>query len=90
MSARREGVLVRLVPAVEERGLRTGGSQNAGVSYDLTIQVGAIAGEIIGPAKLVEMVRGQLRHDGEDEKRRGKIYLANGEEHEFIFGDEYD
>ena len=62
------------------------------MSYDLTIQVGAVAGEIVGTAKLVEMVRRQLRrHDGrEDEKRRGKIYLANGEEHEFIFGDEYD
>jgi hypothetical protein len=87
-----EGVLVRVVPAVEERGLRTGGSQNAGVSYDLTIQVGAVAGEIIGTAKLVEMVRGQLRrHDGrEDEKRRGKIYLADGEEHAFVFGDGYE
>ncbi len=62
------------------------------MSYDLTIQVGAIAGEIIAPAKLVEMVRGQLRrYDGsEDEKRRGKIYLANGEEHAFVFGDGYD
>ena len=86
-----EGVLVRLLPAIEERGLRTDGSQD-GVLYDLTIQVGAVAAEIVSTTKLVQMVRGQLqRHeDRDDEERRAKIYLANGEEHEFAFGAEHD
>jgi hypothetical protein len=86
-----EGVLVRVLPAVEEeRGSPRG--ENAAEFYDLAIQVGAFAGAIVSTARLVQIVRGRLRgREGRDgEKRRAKIYLANGEEHEFIFGDEYD
>jgi hypothetical protein len=83
-----EGALVRLLPAAEERDLQRSGSQDAGVLYDLTIQVGEVAGEIVGMDDLVEMVRIQLRrHEGrDDEERRAKIYFANGEEREFVFG----
>jgi hypothetical protein len=86
-----EGVLVRVLPAMEERGLPTG-TENIPEFYDLAIQVGAFAGAIVSTARLVQIVRGRLRgREGRDgEKRRAKIYLANGEEHEFIFGDEYD
>jgi hypothetical protein len=88
-----EGALVRVLPAGEERDLQRSESQDAGVLYDLTIQVGEVAGEIVGTDELVEMVRAQMRkrHEGrDDEERRAKIYLANGQEHEFIFGDVSD
>ena len=62
--------------------------EDAGVLYDLTIHVGEVAGEIVGTAKLIETVRGRLRGgEGAEEKRRAKIYFANGDEREFILGD---
>jgi hypothetical protein len=87
-----EGVLVRVVPALEALGMRTDPIENAAESYDLAIQVGAFAGEIVSTAKLVDIVRSRLqgREGRQDEERRAKIYLANGEEHEFIFGDGYE
>jgi hypothetical protein len=84
-----EGVLVRVVPVT---GTPKDGAENAAELYDLAIQVGEFAGTIVSNAKLVEIVRGRLR--GREERgaaqRRARIYLANGEQHEFIFGDEYD
>jgi hypothetical protein len=86
------GVLVRVLPAVKAHGIPTDPIENAAEFYDLTIQVGAFAGEIVGTAKLVETVRGRLRGgEGRDsEERRAKIYLANGDEYEFIFGEGND
>jgi hypothetical protein len=87
-----EGVIVRVLPAVEGRALRAGGTENTADFYDLAIQVGSYAGQIVGITKLVEIVRGRLRdREGQDGKaRRAKIYLANGEEHAFVFGDGYE
>ena len=83
-----EGVLVRVVPAVEEGGVSTGISTSAAEHYDLQIQVGSYAGAIVSTAKLVELVRHRLRgREGRAiEQRSAKIYLATGEEHEFSFG----
>ena len=83
-----EGVLVRVVPAVEEGGLSTGISTSAAEHYDLQIQVGSYAGAIVSTAKLVELVRHRLRgREGRAiAQRSAKIYLATGEEHEFSFG----
>jgi hypothetical protein len=84
-----EGVLVRVVPAGEERGLSRADSTNAAEHYDLQIQVGSSAGAIVGTAKLVEIVRRRLRdREGRGAERVAKIYLANGEELEFSFGGE--
>ena len=84
-----EGVLVRVVPAGEERGLSRGVSASADERYDLQIQVGSSAGAIVGTAKLVEIVRRRLRgREGRVAERVAKIYLANGEEFEFSFGGE--
>jgi hypothetical protein len=84
-----EGVLVRLLPV---KGIPKKGADNTAEFYDLAIQVGAYAGTIVSNAKLVEIVRSRLRsrEERDAEQRRAKIYLANGEQHEFIFGDEYE
>lgn len=83
-----EGVLVRVSPTGEERG-PSGSPANGAESYDLLIQVGEVAGTIVGTATLVETVRRTLRGRGERgvERRRAKIYFASGEEREFSFGD---
>ncbi len=73
-----EGVLVRVLPTVEEHVFPT---STTGEFYDLVVHVGEVAGTIVGSAKLIEIMRRGLR-DGQP--RRGKVYLANGEEHEFI------
>jgi hypothetical protein len=80
-----EGVLVRLLPVT---GIPKA-ADNAAELYDLAIQVGAFAGTIVSNAKLVEIVRGRLRGSEEQDgvQRRAKVYLANGEQHEFVFGD---
>lgn len=69
-----EGVLVRVLPT--EHVLPTSAT---GQFYDLIVQVGEVASTIVG-ATLIEIVRRRLR-DGQP--RLGKVYLANGEEHEF-------
>lgn len=53
--------------------------------YDLGIQVGSTAGEIVGTARLVEFVQRRLRgHEGQGiAQRRANIYLATGEKYEF-------
>ena len=80
-----EGVLVRVLPAVEERGV----PENIAEVYDLVIQVGEVAGTVLSATKVIESVRRRLRgHAGRAEPRRGKIYLANGEEREFAYRDE--
>jgi hypothetical protein len=77
-----EGVLVRVVPAVEEHVFPT---STVGEFYELVVHVGEVAGTIVGSAKLIEIVRDRLRgRETRVEPRRGKIYLATGEEHEFI------
>lgn len=82
-----EGVLVRVLPAdVHAHALPTSVSENGAANSDLVIQVGSSAGEIVGATRLVEIVRRSLRrHEGRGTtQRRAKIYLANGEEQEFI------
>jgi hypothetical protein len=80
-----EGVLVRVLPAKEERGIGTA----LGEVYDLVIQVGAVAGSIVSTAKLIASVRRRLRRHGNGGMgRRGKIYQANGDVHEFVYRDE--
>ena len=84
-----EGVLVRLLPAAEVHAhaalpvsIWEGGAED----YDLLIQLGSSAGEIVGTTRLVEFVRRRLRvHEapGGMALRRANIYLATGEEHEF-------
>jgi hypothetical protein len=78
-----EGVLVRVLPAVEEHVFPT---STVGEFYDLVVHVGQVAGAIVGRPKLIEIVRRRLRgrESRRVEPRRGKVYLANGEEHEFI------
>jgi N-dimethylarginine dimethylaminohydrolase len=73
------GVRVRLLPPAEQRSLPTGAE-----AYDIVILVGEIAGAIVGTAKLVELIRQSLR-GGERPRaqRRAKIYLVDGETHEF-------
>lgn len=87
-----EGVLVRLLPAVERLGVPTDTTENIAEPYDLAIQVGAFAGEIVSTPKLIKIVRGRLRgrEERDGEERRAKIYLASGEECEFLFGDGYE
>jgi hypothetical protein len=87
-----EGVLVRVLPAAEERALSGASSASHGgeEKYDLLIQVGSTAGEIVGTAKLVEVVRRRLQgHEGRGtpSQRRAKIFVATGEQHDFSFGD---
>jgi hypothetical protein len=83
-----EGVLVRVSPAGEQRGIPPSLPANAADFYDLVIQVGEVAGTVVSTAKLVELVRLRLRgREGRGvEQRRANIYLANGDEHEFNFG----
>jgi hypothetical protein len=81
-----EGVLVRLLPAKEERGI---GTTIGAEVYDLVIQVGAVAGSIVSTAKLIEIVRHRLRgHGNGGMERHGKIYQADGDVHEFVYRDE--
>ena len=68
---------MRVLPALEEHVFPT---STAGEFYDLVVHVGEVAGTIVGSAKLIEIMRRGLR----DGQRRGKVYLANGEEREFI------
>ena len=84
-----EGVLVRVSSIIEERGIPTRAPANGAESYDLLIQVGAVAGTMVSTVKLVETVRRTLRGREERgvEPRRAKIYFASGEEREFSFGD---
>ena len=84
-----EGVLVRVSPIVEERRIPSGAPANGTESYDLLIQVGAVAGTIVSTRKLVETVQRTMRGRGDRgvEPRRAKIYFASGEEREFSFGD---
>jgi hypothetical protein len=83
-----EGVLVRLLPAAEVHApaaLQTRIWKSGAEDYDLVIQVGSSAGEIVGTARLVEFVQRRLRgYEGSGMAlRRANIYLANGENHEF-------
>jgi hypothetical protein len=83
-----EGVLVRLLPAAgvhAHAALPTSICESGADDYDLVIQVGSSAGEIVGTARLVEFVQRRLRgHKGSGMAlRRANIYLANGENHEF-------
>ena len=83
-----EGVLVRLLPAADvhpHAALPTSIWENGAEDYDLVIQVGSTAGEIVGTARLVEFVQRRLRgHEGRGmAQRRANIYLASGEKHEF-------
>ena len=72
---------MRVLPAVEEHVFPT---STAGELYDLIVHVGEVAGTIVGRAKLIEIMQRGLRNG----RRRGKVYLANGEEHEFVLGAE--
>ncbi len=80
-----EGVLVRVVPVGDAYDLPTSDFAAAD-TYDLVIQVGEVAGAIVGIPELIEIVRRRLRRlESQGAKpRRAKIYLANGEEDEFI------
>jgi hypothetical protein len=83
-----EGVLVRVLPAAEVHAhvaLPTRIRESNAEDYDLVIQVGSSAGEIVGTARLVEFVQRRLRgHEGQGmAQRRANIYLASGEKHEF-------
>jgi len=83
-----EGVLVRLLPAADvhaHTALPTSIWEHGAEDYDLVIQVGSTAGEIVGTARLVEFVQRRLRgHEGQGmDQRRANIYLASGEKHEF-------
>lgn len=87
-----EGVLVRLLPAANVQAhaaLPTGIWENGAEDYDLVIQVGSTAGEIVGTGRLVELVQRRLRgHEGQGlARRRANIYLASGEKHEFGLDD---
>ena len=84
-----QGVLVRLLPAAEVHAhavLPTSAAQNGADDYDLLIQVGSSAGEIVGTARLVEFVqRGLRRPKGEGiAPRRANVYLTDGERHDFL------
>jgi hypothetical protein len=83
-----EGVLVRVLPATDVQALAalpTSIFENGAEDYDLVIQVGSTAGEIVGTARLVELVQRRLRrHERQGmAQRRANIYLATGENHEF-------
>jgi hypothetical protein len=82
------GVLVRLLPAADvhaHAALPTSTWEKGAEDYDLVIQVGSTAGEIVGTARLVEFVQRRLGvHEGQGmSRRRANIYLATGEKHEF-------
>jgi hypothetical protein len=81
-----EGVLVRLLPVadVHAHAALPTSMENGARDYDLVIQVGSTAGEIVGTARLVELVQRRLRgHEGRCmAQRRANIYLASGENHE--------
>jgi hypothetical protein len=81
-----EGVLVRLLPVadVHAHAALPTSMENGARDYDLVIQVGSTAGEIVGTARLVELVQRRLRgHEGQRmAQRRANIYLASGENHE--------
>jgi hypothetical protein len=87
-----QGVLVRVLARTERRSDLPGSGAPPAVLYDLVIHVGEIAGVILGTAKLMEMVRRGLRgREGRrGELRRAKLYLANGEEHEFALDAEVE
>ena len=83
-----EGVLVRLLPAADvhaHAAFPTSIWEDGAEDYDLVIQVGSTAGEIVGTARLVELVQRRLRglKGQRTAQRRANIYLANGEKHEF-------
>ena len=83
-----EGVLVRLLPTAEvhaHAALPTGSWENGEEDYNLVIQVGSSAEEIVGTARLVEFVQRRLRGLEQPDMalRRANIYLSNGEKHEF-------
>ena len=80
-----EGVLVRLLEPVQERGLPT-----VAQACDLVIQVGEVAGATVGIAKLVEIVRRRLRGQRSQrvEPRRARLYLDSGGLHEFSLDEE--
>jgi hypothetical protein len=74
-----EGVLVRVLPTEHIFPTST-----TGRFYDVIVHVGEVASTIVG-ATLIQTVRRRLR-DGQP--RLGKVYLANGEEHEFSLDSE--
>lgn len=83
-----EGVLVRLLPTAEVHAHTAHATsiwESGDEDYDLVIQVGPSAEEIVSTARLVEVVQRRLR--GLEEPgtalRRANIYLSNGEKHEF-------
>jgi len=83
-----EGVLVRLLPGADvhaHAALPTSIWEKGAEDYDLVIQVGSSAWEIVGTARLVEFVQRRLRgHAGPGMAlRRANIHLASGENHEF-------
>jgi hypothetical protein len=82
-----EGVLVRLLPVADQHSVPAGTSPAEEQMYDLEIQVGSSAEEIVGTTRLIELVRRRLR--GREKRaatlRRVKVFLASGEEHEFSF-----
>jgi hypothetical protein len=82
-----EGVLVRLLPVADGHSAPAGTSPAEERRYDLEIQVGASAEEIVATTRLIELVRRRLR--GREKRaatlRRAKVFLASGEEHEFSF-----
>jgi hypothetical protein len=61
-------------------------SESGAENYDLVIQVGSSAEEIVATARLVEIVGRRLRADTQRgiTPRRAKVFLANGDEQEFI------
>jgi hypothetical protein len=71
------GMLVRLLPP-DARAEGPAASE----SYDLTLHLGEVAGAIIGTANLIRLVKRSLRGYGQ-RRRSAKLYLYNGEEHEF-------
>jgi cysteine synthase len=83
-----EGVLVRVLPAADAQAhvaLPPSIWENGAEDYDLVIQVGSTAGEIVGTARLVEFVQRRLRgHERQGmAQSRANIYFATGEKHEF-------
>ena len=79
---------MRLVPVADvhaHAALLTSIWENGAEDYDLVIQVGSTAGEIVGTTRLVEFVQRRLRgHEGQGmAQRRANTYLATGEKHEF-------
>lgn len=82
-----KGVLVRVLAPLEARGAPF---PSVGKFYDLVVHVGEVAGAIVGTANLIGIVRRRLggpKHHP-DGRRRAKLYLYNGEEHEFALDEE--